>query len=285
MAYLLRSGNDASGEYAALGQTISIANSSSFEIEFNIKANTSGNIRVYGRIGNFVSRLTVNSGLNPNVVFVGDVSQTVTFTTTNLDPLEENTYRLVKNVSNQIELFVNGVSQGAAQSFGESLNITHLLTQSTSSFSRCATDLKYISFTVNGTLVHYYDPSATNGTGLVLTDTVGSNSATLVGYAGDDSQWAFYESEGGGEPEPEEPSISLSGVYAPGQTITVTPSNFAGTPLSANLEDTGNNAINPALTPSGDNYTFPLPALPAAGASVQGLLFGDITVTIDDPGA
>lgn len=53
-------------------------------------------------------------------------------------------------------------------------------------------------FTYNGK----FDPSLSNGTGLTLINSSGSNHGTLVGFSGDDSQWVYYESEGGGEPPP-----------------------------------------------------------------------------------
>jgi hypothetical protein len=49
--------------------------------------------------------------------------------------------------------------------------------------------LKYWSDNTRTTLVHEYDPAATNGTGLVLTDTVGTNNGTLVNFPVDNSQW------------------------------------------------------------------------------------------------
>lgn len=80
------------------------------------------------------------------------------------------------------------------------------------------------------------------------------------------------------------PSISLSGVYAPGQTISATLTNYIGTPTQATLTDTGNNSVSVDLIAAGNDYTFTLPDLPDAGNDTAGLLFGDVTVTIDDPG-
>lgn len=83
-----------------------------------------------------------------------------------------------------------------------------------------------------------------------------------------------------------EPSISLAGVYAPGQTITATLSNFVGVPTQATLTDSNSNARVVSLTSVGGNdYTFPLPSLPSDGNNSAGLLFGDVTVEITDPGA
>ena len=53
-------------------------------------------------------------------------------------------------------------------------------------------------FDSSGSRVNSLDPSATNGTGLVLEDTVGGNNGTLVNFPTDDSQWVFYDAGGGG---------------------------------------------------------------------------------------
>lgn len=55
--------------------------------------------------------------------------------------------------------------------------------------------LKYLKYTDynNSANDRYYDPSASNGTGSVLTDTSGNSSdGTLVNFPTDDSQWVEY---------------------------------------------------------------------------------------------
>lgn len=48
----------------------------------------------------------------------------------------------------------------------------------------------------NNVIVNDYDPSASNGTGTTLIDTIGGNNGTLVNFPTDNSQWVFYESGG-----------------------------------------------------------------------------------------
>lgn len=50
----------------------------------------------------------------------------------------------------------------------------------------------------SGVLIHDYDPSASNGTGSILPDTIGGNDGTLVNFPTDDSQWVFYDDGQGG---------------------------------------------------------------------------------------
>ena len=44
-------------------------------------------------------------------------------------------------------------------------------------------------FEQSGTPLHHWQPDASNGTGYILKDTVGTNDGTLIGYANDYSQW------------------------------------------------------------------------------------------------
>tara|TARA_R100000789_G_scaffold31708_1_gene35115 strand:- start:735 stop:1841 length:1107 start_codon:yes stop_codon:yes gene_type:complete len=62
-------------------------------------------------------------------------------------------------------------------------------------------DIYRINFSVSGAPQNLYDPSAANGTGLILTDTVGTNDGSLINFPTDDSQWVFYDdgSAGGDE--------------------------------------------------------------------------------------
>jgi hypothetical protein len=43
-----------------------------------------------------------------------------------------------------------------------------------------------------GEIVRDYDPSASNGTGSLLPDTIGANDGTFIGFPIDDSQWVYY---------------------------------------------------------------------------------------------
>jgi hypothetical protein len=123
---------------------------------------------------------------------------------------------------------------------------------------------------------HTINMSDSGGTGTSLTSTDSALTATLFGFPVDDSQWVQYGAV--------EPSISLSGVYAPGNAIGITFTNFDGIPESVNLS-VGNIALNPAVYEDDGDYFFDLPALPDSGNSAAGLPFGElITVTATDPG-
>jgi len=79
-------------------------------------------------------------------------------------------------------------------------------------------------------------------------------------------------------------TISLSGVYAPGNAVGITFTNFDGIPETVNLS-VGNISMNPVVYDVDGDYFFDLPALPDSGNSAAGLPFGElITVTATDPG-
>jgi hypothetical protein len=52
--------------------------------------------------------------------------------------------------------------------------------------------LYYFDVEIDGVAARYFDPSASNGTGLALLDTVGANDGTLINFPADNSQWVFY---------------------------------------------------------------------------------------------
>jgi hypothetical protein len=58
--------------------------------------------------------------------------------------------------------------------------------------------LEYLSIIDSGTLIHYYDPSATGGTGTVLEDTAGSNDGDLQSFNGTTNSWWVFYDDGGG---------------------------------------------------------------------------------------
>ena len=105
-------------------------------------------------------------------------------------------YRLVgDSSSNTIQLFQNGVSLGTRS------GADFIWIQTLFGFGSNARnyDFYFLKLSNNGSLVHHYDPSASNGTGTTLIDAVGGNNGTLVNFPSDNSQWVFYDGAGGEE--------------------------------------------------------------------------------------
>ena len=105
-------------------------------------------------------------------------------------------YELIgSSATNNISVYQSGVFCGAVT--GASLFTSGLGSMLSFASSSRTGDLYYVEIYNNAILQHNYDPSASNGTGTTLIDTVGGNNGTLVNFPADNSQWVFYESGGG----------------------------------------------------------------------------------------
>jgi hypothetical protein len=131
--------------------------------------------------------------------------------------------------------------------------------------SYAQSDVYSMNVSENGVPVHTYDPSLSNGTGLVLTDSVGDAVATLNGYnpPNDDSQWVGY---GGGEVDTTLPVIVVSGDLV---TAIVVNGTFTSPTSSATDDTDGTVAVNidgDTVDPDTvGSYTITYDAVDAAG--------------------
>tara|TARA_Y100000114_G_C11760930_1_gene329684 strand:- start:659 stop:1855 length:1197 start_codon:yes stop_codon:yes gene_type:complete len=91
-----------------------------------------------------------------------------------------------------------------------------------------------LSIGVGGSVIHNYDPSASNGTGSILPDTVGGNDGTLVNFPTDDSQWVFYDDGGGGVLDISPSSILPEELFG---TPSITPLGISILPPSVDTEE------------------------------------------------
>lgn len=107
--------------------------------------------------------------------------------------------------SSPYKIIVNGVSSGlsnAVSVFGNEYNTFTAFGFFSAQYSSSISGLNAVvdvgnikaylwssSNDTTGNLVYNYDPSASSGTGLTLYDTKGTQDGTLIGFAGDDSQW------------------------------------------------------------------------------------------------
>lgn len=115
-------------------------------------------------------------------------------------------------------------------------------------------------FTYNGK----FDPSLSNGTGLTLTNSSGSNHGTLVGFSGDDSQWVYYDSGGGGTEQ----------LITAGGTLTAVATAVLSA-IAANAQGVSASGQVSAVA----THTSSATAINAQGASGFGQLTGVATAT------
>lgn len=198
MAYYLAfaGGGAQSGQYVTLNSRINIKSADDFSIL--IGARISANSNFYRPIGGDNALDTA-----PRVLILGGGTFRLYNTAgnirswatgVNLTTVETIEFR---RVSGTLDLLINGVVQsGSITSNVDKFSGFQVVNANSSNASEVANDLYRLQFTINGALAHDYDPSASGGTGLVLTDIVGGNNGTLVNFPGDDSQWIFYGSTG-----------------------------------------------------------------------------------------
>ena len=120
-------------------------------------------------------------------------------------------YRIVSStLSGNIQVFQDGVSCGttAGNNFFAIGRIADLNNQAARHFG-----LYYLTVRDSAnTLINHYDPSASDGIGSTLIDTVGGNNGTLVNFPSNNSQWVFYDDGGGAfELTPETGGFSYAG--------------------------------------------------------------------------
>jgi hypothetical protein len=198
MAYFLKK-SASSSEYVSF-PTYSIAAGADFVIEYTM-ANTAALAalaRVLGRLANTTSDLTQRAD-SMQLEQSGGPNYTMTFgSMSTLDRLNNgNPWRItITRSSNLVSAVALDLETGLSHT-SEVVTITgsfefNQLFRHGTFGTGVEMDLYGIKF--DG--ARNYDPSASNGTGSTLIDTVGGNNGTLVNFPTDDSQWVFYESGG-----------------------------------------------------------------------------------------
>lgn len=191
MAYFLRKTAATPSARVDVAPGISISSAlSSWSIEFKVKLTAT-------------DLVLLGAGQNDsaNIVFIRQstcevrrsAGGNVTFNLPQ-DPRTAERIYVLRTSGTGIELLQDGVSCGVLGTSKNLFTINNLLTLGNT--TRIG-DLYYIEITINGVLVHNYDPSASNGTGTTLIDTVGGNNGTLVNFPTDNSQWVFYDDGAG----------------------------------------------------------------------------------------
>jgi hypothetical protein len=204
--YLNASGN---GDRVHLATPFSVAAGQDFEIEFEVQSDGGAlfGIRVIG-VEAAAVRIIIPKGANPSIsTFAG------TFATSGVNSNVKSVY-VLRRVSNSVTLWVNGVQQGAPIAYSTQFSLNRILTDGNAGAAGNSNPSKlyYVKMSKGGVLERHYNPSASNGVGNVLIDTVGGFNGDLVGFPTDNSQWVEYA----GTPTP----IAFNG-SVPNQTATV----------------------------------------------------------------
>ena len=174
---------------AGAAATIRINSGDTFEIEFSLKHSNSDHGRPFGNsaTGSFASRgLIFYNALTARISNSDAVD--ANFTLTSYTRADYNTFKFVRDGSDDVRCYVNGVQNDTEKSLAGGFVIDQFFRNSETS-PTSNNGLEFFKVTINGTLAyHFYD---TTGTGLVLAEHVnGTVRADLVGFVDDDSQWS-----------------------------------------------------------------------------------------------
>jgi len=160
----------------------------------------------------------------------------------------------------ETDFYINDqLESTSATNLGNLLNLVKVfLGRENSNFTGYSEiDLHSASVSINSTVISNYDSSASNGTGLILPDTVGSNDGTLVNFPTDNSQWVFFSGGGAISATVTELSQSFSEsssiLISATLDASVTESNFDFTESS--IATITNNLISISVTESSQNFS------------------------------
>lgn len=202
MAYYLQF--DGVNDYVSLPFSVAIPAASNGSVIFT--AESPADSEVYGMFGGIGERFIIRSsdiffrlnGTNGNTITHATIR---TFVPT-YDRANKHTYELRKTlyidgVRTQVHLYIDGVYCGLLISHYNSTGPDIKFNSIGGALTNYARmNLYSFDIVVNGVYTVRYDPSASNGTGTILIDTVGGNNGTLVNFPSDNSQWVFYDDGG-----------------------------------------------------------------------------------------
>ena len=159
---------------------------------FASSGNAGGVYRIIGISGSFNTLIEVQSS---SILFRPGNNQTVTFNTNYTQPAvgQDFVIKIVK-ITGGYECFLNGVSIGTAVASSQ-MTFDQFFAFSTGRSESFLGGCYYIKASNNGGVsdTNFWDPSASNGTGTTLKDTVGNNDGTLNLFSGTtNSWWVFY---------------------------------------------------------------------------------------------
>jgi hypothetical protein len=229
MAYYLAVDNGASGESVSFNSTINTTTGNSFSVEWRSNYTSSGNA-TYAVTGSSVSNGIAITATE--VRFYAFQGGTYTLAHNIADYTQLKTFR-VDYDGTDLKLYVDNSLETTESNVGSSFFTASAISETG---SRGSFDLYFLKISESGTLIHHFDPSAANGTGTTLEDTVGSNDGTLLSFDGTtNSWWVSYTPSG---------SISV--------TIVETAPSFTDS-ITANVTSIG--LITASIAESGPSFT------------------------------
>lgn len=201
MAYLLRF--NGSPEHVVVDSHITLLSTQNYSIKYRVNIPVLRD-QILSDAGDSVFNfntypfLRSNGGINVRAASVSGATADFTAPSGSVPAGVDTEIEIRNDVAlNKISILVDGDEKASrnASSFG--IKRFGFWTSAALNFQG---DLLSCEVTLEGSVIHNYDPSASNGTGQILADTAGGNGGTLVNFPNDDSQWVFYDDgQGGGD--------------------------------------------------------------------------------------
>lgn len=180
--------SDGVNDYVQLASPVIVDANQAYRLEIDFQALDGGDfgVRLFGNLGNDNSRLIAWKGNNANIGYITGTRPTVL----NNNILKRQTFTIYRTNAVTHELDIDGVNIPTfAADNGSGLNFDVLLTQNSVTNARNPVNLYGVRLYIEGVLTNNWMPSASNGSGDILYDTVGGNHGTLINFATDGSQW------------------------------------------------------------------------------------------------
>ena len=188
-------------KYVTIPSISGAAYSSLSTVGFSVKYTTRA-----GRANNEIFRIVLDNGnlvyvrisntQNGTTLIAGAGSGSRSGNTTHFSGETLDIVLLITLATNNITLTVNGIEE-----INDTLSGISSIKTATAASALMGTngstrymlgDIHNATYFEDGVVLHNWDASASNGTGLILPDTVGNSDGVLTGFPTDDSQWVFY---------------------------------------------------------------------------------------------
>ncbi|WGH49876.1 hypothetical protein [Alishewanella phage vB_AspM_Slickus01] len=185
-------------EYVQLNSPINIT-TPEFEIEFigNGRAYDESVVYIFGNLGDANNRLWIG-GVNYNELSLSNAAgQTINFTNMNFFVADENRLVISRDINNIVSVSINGVPHN--QTFVLSGDITPSILGNSggalpSGIARAdEIEIDKLKVTVGGVVINHYEPTVTEGVGIILKDTESGNDGTIINFKSNLHHWKYYD--------------------------------------------------------------------------------------------
>ncbi|WGH49683.1 hypothetical protein [Alishewanella phage vB_AspM_Slicko01] len=185
-------------EYVQLNSPINIT-APEFEIEFigNGRGYDESVAYIFGNLGDANNRLWIG-GVDYNELSLSNATgQTINFTNMNFFVADENRLVISRDINNIVSVTINDEPHN--QTFVLSGNITPTILGNSggalpAGIARAdEIEIDKLKVTVGGVVINHYEPTVTEGVGIILKDTESDNDGTIINFKSNLHHWKYYD--------------------------------------------------------------------------------------------